>query len=154
MRRYEVTDFTWHFLTIFYKMDVSTKIKYFKLVQNSRPYANNRTYIYARTYFLSARCVSEFPLATSYDSKLSSVPRHCVHQYINSNWRRDRNSVYTSISHLYHSNMLFLYSHIPPYTPIRLRTLFSGPPVSGIYTVRKIRGQYWKIRGRYLEDSR
>ena len=25
----------------------------------------------------------------------SSVPRHCVHQYINSNWRRDRNSVYS-----------------------------------------------------------
>ena len=25
---------------------------------------------------------------------VSSVPRHCVHQYINNNWRRDRNSVY------------------------------------------------------------
>ena len=70
MRRYVVTDFTWHFLTIFYKMDVSMKIKYFKLVQNSRPYANNMTYIYARTYFLSASCVSEFPLPTSYDSEL------------------------------------------------------------------------------------
>ena len=31
MRRYEVTDFPWHFLTIFYKMDVSTNFKYFKL---------------------------------------------------------------------------------------------------------------------------
>ena len=27
-------------------------------------------YIYARTYFLSASCVSEFPLATSHDSEL------------------------------------------------------------------------------------
>ena len=25
---------------------------------------------------------------------MSSVPRHCVHQHINNNWRRDRNSVY------------------------------------------------------------
>ena len=28
---------------------------------------------------------------------VSSVPRHCVHQYINNNWRWDRNSVYTNI---------------------------------------------------------
>ena len=27
-------------------------------------------YIYAHIYFLSASCVSEFPLATSYDSEL------------------------------------------------------------------------------------
>ena len=50
------------------------KIKYFKLVQNSRPYANNITCIYARTYFLSASCVSEFPLAISYDSELHINP--------------------------------------------------------------------------------
>ena len=30
---------------------------------------------------------------------MSSVPRHCVHQYINSNWRRDRNSVYVSVNY-------------------------------------------------------
>ena len=28
---------------------------------------------------------------------VSSVPRHCVHQYINNNWRRDRNSIYTAV---------------------------------------------------------
>ena len=49
MRRYEVTDFPWHFLTIFYKMDVSMKIKYLQL-QNSQPYANKITCIYTHVH--------------------------------------------------------------------------------------------------------
>ena len=30
MRRYEVMNFPWDFVAIFYKMDVSTNMKYFK----------------------------------------------------------------------------------------------------------------------------
>ena len=37
MRRYEDTDFPWHFLAIFYKMEASIKIKYSKL-ENSHLY--------------------------------------------------------------------------------------------------------------------
>ena len=38
---------------------------------------------------------------------MNSVPRHCVHQNINSNWRRDRNSVYSFINLLPLPNLCF-----------------------------------------------